>query len=704
SMTSSHLVLVAWTWWLTTPLAGPFRAAVAGPAPDGLEGPLGGLQLLVTCLACAGAIDGVSRAFESPRGAAGPQPRGDRQGRTSGRAWMLKPAFAMLVLAGAAPALAVSARAMADSRFELDNALAHHPDYHDRFVFDLWPASAGEPQTALSRPGLTDRVVTASGSASHHVVYWGSHQKLLTVAASTPASIALRSFSGPHWRASIDGEPVPIRTDNPCLAMQIDLPPGDHEVEVRYHPGPGDAAGRAVSLVVLGILILRSRPPGSTTRRSSRSPVEACLWIVATALVTWSVGYTVMRGSDLFWHLAAGRLIVQTGSLPAVDPWSFTRAGAAWLNHEWVADVVYHLWAIAGGTGSLVFWKWAVCIATWVALLLGLERITGSWPTGFVWAAWSAVAASPFLDLRPHLYSLLFTSLLVLLTLHRARPPLLLPVLFTVWANLHGGFFFGLMALAAIGSGRVLHRCLEAGRGASGPVARLWAGTWVACALAACLNPAALSAFAYPLKYALDPGSPFRSLAEWRAPFVPGTIQAPLCPATIVLFVAGLDWLIASRGWLLFPHLWPAAGLGLLTLAMALTSRRFIPLFCLCASVTLATAQVSLLGRRRVDAASRPALRLAAPLLVLLLAAIRLGPHPRSARAFSPMIAESGFPVPMPRRSICTGRRRPNALPRCRSSSRRAASWCSGRPSAWGWRRGSWRPGGGPCCSGTPSP
>ena len=42
---------------------------------------------------------------------------------------------------------------------------------------------------------------------------------------------------------------------------------------------------------------------------------------------------------DLWWHLRTGQLIVETGHVPHSDPFSFTRAGHAWVSHEWLSEV-----------------------------------------------------------------------------------------------------------------------------------------------------------------------------------------------------------------------------------------------------------------------------------------------------------------------------------------------------------------------------
>ncbi len=47
----------------------------------------------------------------------------------------------------------------------------------------------------------------------------------------------------------------------------------------------------------------------------SRSYLVTGLWLLAGALIYLSFGYTEMQGSDLWWHIAAGREIIQNQTL-----------------------------------------------------------------------------------------------------------------------------------------------------------------------------------------------------------------------------------------------------------------------------------------------------------------------------------------------------------------------------------------------------
>ena len=361
--------------------------------------------------------------------------------------------------------------------------------------------------------------------------------------------------------------------------------------------------------------------------------VDRILWVVAGLVLFLSFGYTEMMGSDMWWHLAAGRELIQTGSPWMVDDWSFTAGGGDWLNHEWLADIFYYSWVSLWGVESLVYWKWLVILLTYGTLQYTLARENDSAMAGFLCAAMAIAIGAPFIDVRPHLYSLLIYAFLLFLLLGRQASPWLLALVFLVWVNLHGGFFFGLMALGIL---------LFPWRDFSVAKFRTAFLIGLLCVAASALNPSGLKNFLYPLTYAFDQSSPFRGLGEWLSPFKPGGIRSPLffyfmwAPLLAVLYAVPL---IRRRTGL------PWEGLALtgLTLAMALTSRRFIPLFGISLAVMLAPlaayACKNLLLVR---------LRPAVACLALVAALFRLMPYPLSSGpAFHYLVAEYSYPVDM---------------------------------------------------------
>ena len=313
-----------------------------------------------------------------------------------------------------------------------------------------------------------------------------------------------------------------------------------------------------------------------------------------------------VSGDDLWWLLAAGREIVRSGGVPTVDPFSFTFAGRPWTHHEWLWSLV--AWLAYRTHPALLAWLNFVLLLVVFALVAGLARIESrSWPASIV-ATWAAAATAHFfLDVRPHLVSL---ALVLLLLVTRSRPwaPWLWPPLTLLWVNLHGGFLLGLCIVAAL----VALAALEAGLRQRRLVlpARPCIGLGLSLG-AALVNPWGWRIVEYPLAY-LEGSSLFRSISEWLPPpfgLDPATFQGRFW-WLVPLSALGLPRAVATAR--------PLVLLWGVTLAMATTSRRFIPLFAVVAAPLVALAIGWLLDRARSGRMwDAPAARLVASAIAL---------------------------------------------------------------------------------------
>ena len=169
------------------------------------------------------------------------------------------------------------------------------------------------------------------------------------------------------------------------------------------------------------------------------------------------------RNSDLWPHLAAGRLIAEGKYEFGTDPFSHATAGRTWVNHSWLLDILaYKLYAIGPAGGAILVGVKAAGFALAIAFLLLIRRPGRAlWP----WVAFGGlaiVAAAPHTGLRPIVASAPFlaATLFVLLRLDwHARPVLNVAVLaglFWLWANLDAWFVLGPLAVALVLLGEVL--------------------------------------------------------------------------------------------------------------------------------------------------------------------------------------------------------------------------------------------------------
>ncbi len=177
----------------------------------------------------------------------------------------------------------------------------------------------------------------------------------------------------------------------------------------------------------------------------------ARLWaFLAVALPVLAALLAGLSSVDLTYHVRAGTQLLDTGAIPTTDTWTYTAAGASWLNQQWGAQLILGaVFRAAGWTGL------ALLRATLVGLTFGfLFEACRRSGLDLRRAAWLTIAAfcvaAVALALRPQLFGMaLLTATLLLVVDRRAHPSGLwaVPLIVLAWANLHGSFFLGPMVL-----------------------------------------------------------------------------------------------------------------------------------------------------------------------------------------------------------------------------------------------------------------
>jgi hypothetical protein len=176
----------------------------------------------------------------------------------------------------------------------------------------------------------------------------------------------------------------------------------------------------------------------------------------AAALCALAAGLSANTAMpDLFGYLAFGVVRETLGHIPASDPFSYLPTLSPWIFHEWLSGVfLFSVYARAGGAGLMAVK--ILCGAAAAALLFKTARLRGARPAP---ANAALFLAAPHLVLGfPAVRAQIFTYLLFALTLlaleswrrgRGFRHLAFLPPVFALWANLHGGFPMGFLALAA---------------------------------------------------------------------------------------------------------------------------------------------------------------------------------------------------------------------------------------------------------------
>jgi len=201
---------------------------------------------------------------------------------------------------------------------------------------------------------------------------------------------------------------------------------------------------------------------------------------------------------DLWGHLRFGMDALRTLTVARADPYSFLTAGQTWINHEWLSEVIFALaWSVGGILGLTVL-KLAVAMVVVVIALGYLLRHTCEPLRAATLLAPAIILLAPELaTIRPQMFTMLATVVLLRCVLAadqgRYQALWLLPPMFLVWANLHGGFLAGLTIFGIWGLGHLATR----------PAAwRRLAPPFLASLLATCVNPYGPTLLAFLLRTA----------------------------------------------------------------------------------------------------------------------------------------------------------------------------------------------------------
>lgn len=330
---------------------------------------------------------------------------------------------------------------------------------------------------------------------------------------------------------------------------------------------------------------------GSSTSRKRLA--ERAILVLLLGCFVFFLSRTV-ADADLWGHVRFGGDLFDTGDLRRADPYSYLSGERPWINHEWLAEAAFYAaWAAAAGTG-LVLLKMVVGLATVGLLFTHLQR------RGFsaIRAGILLLLAYPLISIglrtvRPQMFTYL-SFLLVLLALEAAdrghwRRLWMLPAVFLLWVNLHGGFLAGLGILVVWAAAVSISRW--SGRGDPGwpPPGAVLLGAVSLCFLATLANPWGVGLWHLLLTTATIPRP---EITEW-------------VPTPLLTFEGGVYMILLglSAGALMrsSPPGLPLAIVYAVTAVMPLLAVRHLPLFALAALVIGAAPLSRLFGRRAAD-------------------------------------------------------------------------------------------------------
>ena len=147
---------------------------------------------------------------------------------------------------------------------------------------------------------------------------------------------------------------------------------------------------------------------------------------------------------DTFWHLRAGEEIWTTFHVPLDEHYSYTAAGRAWPNHEWLWEAFSFALVRLGGMPLLTLASAAIAVG---AVVILYRLMVGPARQRFVLLLLGVPLVPSVWAVRPQIVSLLLLAVLLHLLVHKRF--LWLPPLFALWANVHGAVALGIAVLCA---------------------------------------------------------------------------------------------------------------------------------------------------------------------------------------------------------------------------------------------------------------
>jgi hypothetical protein len=235
--------------------------------------------------------------------------------------------------------------------------------------------------------------------------------------------------------------------------------------------------------------------PDSKTMRGSLP-----LWVgVAVYAVLIAAGNGLLNDPDTMWHITVGQWILDHRAVPETDVYSFTMRGQPWNSMYWISQVLYaKSYSMFGWSGPVALAAAASAVTFALLAKLLSRHLNEITTTIFVVVAF--VLTAPHLLARPHVLALpvmvAWIGGLIDAADQRKAPSFWLLPLIALWANLHGGFIFGLMMVAAV--------ALDAVVGASADVRKSLALRWaifgLASLIATCCTPYGWNTMLEPMK------------------------------------------------------------------------------------------------------------------------------------------------------------------------------------------------------------
>jgi len=242
-----------------------------------------------------------------------------------------------------------------------------------------------------------------------------------------------------------------------------------------------------------------------TTEKWLKILIFSGLLFLVAIIFSQKINFTAV---DLGRHLENGKIIWSDRQVLFKNLYSYTEPDTPFINHHWLAGIIYYAIYLLGGFNLLSFINVLLVLLTFI-LAFKLARKKADFYTTALLSIPVIFLMSERVEIRPEIFSYLFI-ILTWFILERAdekknyRLLYWLIPLFLLWVNIHSYFFLG---LALVGF-KVVEKFLPSFREQTGnfkarfktaiTASRAWLISLGALALTCLLNPNFIKGFLYP--------------------------------------------------------------------------------------------------------------------------------------------------------------------------------------------------------------
>lgn len=276
---------------------------------------------------------------------------------------------------------------------------------------------------------------------------------------------------------------------------------------------------------------------------------------------------------DLPRHLLMGKYVIETGTPPTQEIFSYPYEGKPYVSHEWLAGVLYYLSYLLFGFNGVVILAGILIATTFTIIYSQAVAEHGEHFLNFMLVILGAAVTSIHWIPRPHLFTMLFLAIWLIWIdrLNRGVQQKLwaFPILMLLWGNIHAEFVAGFLVLLAFIVGWIW-QYLFARQRVNMQVGRNLLLVSGASFLASLINPAGLRTWGIVLGY-VNNSYLMSRITETRPPDFTSAEYLPL----LILIILAFLLMIFRRSKFTLAHIFLMLGFGMMSLFSARNAHLF---------------------------------------------------------------------------------------------------------------------------------